>query len=79
MLTALYRGAAVPGAVHFQTLEYAATLVGGEEELAARLGVTRPELDLWLSATERPPLAVFLKVVDIVHDAAMAQLRRGKS
>lgn len=61
-------------AVQFQTLAYAAELVGGEEQLAVRLGVTRRELDLWLSADERPPLAIFLKAVDIVHDAASAQL-----
>lgn len=60
---------------HFQTLTYAAALVGGEDELARRLGVTRAELDQWLSAEVRPPLSMFLKAVDIVHDAARAQLR----
>jgi DNA-binding transcriptional regulator YdaS (Cro superfamily) len=63
--------------VHFQTLEYAATLVGGEEQLALRLGVTRPELSLWLSGAASPPVGVFLKAVDIVTDAAIARLSRG--
>lgn len=66
------------GAVHFQTLEYAAAVVGGEDELARRLGVGRRELDQWRSG-QRPPLAVFLKAVDIVHDAAIAQLRSYES
>jgi predicted transcriptional regulator len=66
------------GTVHFQTLEYAAVLVGGEDELALRLGVSRRELDLWRSG-QRPPLAMFLKAVDIVHDAAIAQLRSCQS
>ena len=66
------------GTVHFQTLEYAAVLVGGEDELAHRLGVSRLELDQWRSG-RRPPLAVFLKAVDIVHDAALAQLRSYES
>ena len=56
-------------AVQFQTLEYAAALVGGEEQLARQLGVTRRELDLWLSADAPPPADVFRKAVDIVVDA----------
>jgi DNA-binding transcriptional regulator YdaS (Cro superfamily) len=59
----------------FRTLAYAATLVGGEDELARRLGVTRAELDQWLSAGVRPPLGIFLKAADIVHDAALGQLQ----
>ncbi len=62
----------------FQTLRYAAELVGGEEELMRRLGIGREELDRWLSGAERPPLGVFLKAVDIVHDAALCQLGLGK-
>ena len=65
-------------ALQFQTLKYAAELVGGEEQLAARLGVTRRELDLWMSADERPPFAIFLRAADIVHDAASAQLYQHK-
>ncbi len=56
-------------ALQFQTLEYAAALVGGEELLALRLGVTRRELDLWLSADAPPPPEVFRKAVDIVVEA----------
>ncbi len=58
----------------FQTFEYAAKLVGGEEELALRLGVTRPEVDRWISGEAQPPLGVFLKAIDIVTDAAMARI-----
>ncbi|TAK81350.1 MAG: hypothetical protein EPO20_24935 [Betaproteobacteria bacterium] len=60
--------------VHFQTLEYAAGLVGGEEQLAHRLGVSSSELDLWLAGGAPPPVSVFLKAVDIVTDAAIARL-----
>ena len=66
------------GADQFQTLRYAAELLGGEDELAQRLGVTRGELDRWLKGEERPPLALFLKAVDVVHEAAIAQLGLGK-
>jgi DNA-binding transcriptional regulator YdaS (Cro superfamily) len=40
----------------FQTLEYAAKLFGGEDQLAIRLGVTRAEIDRWISGEEKPPL-----------------------
>lgn len=55
------------------TLEYAATLVGGEEELASRVGATPAELSRWLAGRERPPLAVFRKAVDIVSNFAFIQ------
>lgn len=61
-------------AVHFQTLECAAALVGGEEQLANRLGVSRPELAFWLSGDGDMPLLVFLRAVDIVHEAAISRL-----
>jgi hypothetical protein len=61
----------------FHTLEYAATLVGGEEELALRLGVTRQHLDLWIAGAVPPPMKIFLKAVDIVTDAAMSRLSEG--
>lgn len=57
-----------------QTLEYAATLVGGEEELARKVGVTPAQLALWLAGRERPPMAVFKKAVDIVSDFAFIRL-----
>jgi hypothetical protein len=58
----------------FQTLEYAAKLVGGEDELALRLGVTRREVDLWISGDAPPPPKIFLKAIDIVADATMSRL-----
>ena len=62
----------------FQTLRYAAELVGGEEELIRRLGITPGQFARWTSGEERPPLAVFLKAVDIVHEAALGQLGLGR-
>jgi DNA-binding transcriptional regulator YdaS (Cro superfamily) len=61
----------------YHTLEYAAKLVGGEDELALRLGVTRQELDLWISGVVAPPVKIFNTAVDIVTDAAMAALSQG--
>jgi hypothetical protein len=64
------RGGAV-AAVHARTLQRAAEIVGGEQELALRLGVTPSHLALWLRDLADPPMAVFFRAVDIVleHDA----------
>jgi DNA-binding transcriptional regulator YdaS (Cro superfamily) len=58
----------------FQTLEYAAKLVGGEDELARRLGVSRREVEVWISGDVPPPPKIFLKAIDIVSEATMARL-----
>jgi hypothetical protein len=63
----------------FHTLEYAAKLVGGEDELAQRLGVTRQQLDLWIAGVLPPPAKIFRKAVDIVSDHAMVRLSEGIS
>lgn len=71
--------AKLPGVApaEFHTLEYAATLVGGEEALAVRLGVTQQDLALWISGVARPPVKIFLEAVDIVTNDAMARLSDG--
>jgi hypothetical protein len=61
----------------FHTLEYAATLLGGEEALALRLGVTQQDLALWIRGVARPPVKIFLEAVDIVTEDAMARLSEG--
>jgi DNA-binding transcriptional regulator YdaS (Cro superfamily) len=61
-----------------QTLEYAAMLVGGEEQLADKVGATPAELSSWLSGRERTPMAVFKKAVDIVSDFALIKLSAAK-
>jgi DNA-binding transcriptional regulator YdaS (Cro superfamily) len=63
-------------AVHSRTLEYAAVLVGGQEQLANRLGISRTELDLWMNGDGDMPLLAFVRVVDIVHEAAILRLSR---
>lgn len=57
-----------------QTLEYAALLVGGEKQLADKVGATPAELSSWLAGRERTPMAVFRKAVDIVSAFALIRL-----
>jgi transcriptional regulator with XRE-family HTH domain len=49
-------------------------LVGGQQELARRLGVSPSHLLPWLAGTSTPPIEAFLKAVDIVGDHDIQQL-----
>jgi len=61
--------------VYARTLRRAVELVGGEAELAAQLGVTKKELDLWIRNFVRPPNDVFLKAADIVGEHELRVLQ----
>jgi hypothetical protein len=50
-------------------------LVGGEGALAARLGVDKNELDLWIRNFVRPPSDAFLKAADIVGEHELSLLK----
>jgi hypothetical protein len=54
--------------VHAKTLQRAAEIVGGEQELALRLQVTPSHLALWIQGIEQPPGDIFLRAVDLVVD-----------
>lgn len=53
-------------ALYIQSVEQAADIAGGYDRLAAVLGVTRPEVDSWVSGSSTPGTAIFLRLVDIV-------------
>lgn len=64
--------------VRRRTLQRAAEIMGGEESLAFRLGVTPSHLALWIKGLAEPPAGVFLSAVDIVLEdrkAAQASLQ----
>jgi len=52
--------------IYARTLRRAANIVGGVNELAARLNVPREDLVYWMQGTKRAPTRVFLQAVDIV-------------
>ena len=56
--------------VRARTLQRAAEIMGGEQQLALHLKVTPSHLALWLEGKEFPPDRIFLKAVDLVteHD-----------
>ena len=65
--------------VYARTLRRAAELLGGEGALAARLGVPKDQLDLWLRNFVRPPNDVFLKAADIVGEHELRMLNEQRN
>jgi hypothetical protein len=61
--------------VHARALRKAAEIFG-ERELATDLGVTPEQLVRWMQGLELPPDSVFLRVVDILSEFAMRELRQ---
>jgi hypothetical protein len=56
--------------VHTRVLHRACQILGGVEELAARLRVPVATLSRWLDGEDEPPTPVFLQAVDIVSRSA---------
>lgn len=54
---------------HSLLVQKAIVLVGGEDRLQARLGVTWQQLHDWLDARAAVPTATFLKLVDLLEHA----------
>ena len=62
----------VAATVYVRTLQKAAELLGGRAKLCRHLRVPAAELDKWLQGSAKPPLAVFLRAVDVVVDEVPA-------
>jgi DNA-binding transcriptional regulator YdaS (Cro superfamily) len=59
-------------------LTYALAIAGSERELAARLGVSVPQLLSWTMGIEKVPTDVFLSAVDVVLAATAEEIRRSR-
>lgn len=49
-------------------MQKGAELLGGRDKLAKYLGVPETEIRNWLAGTSKPPLAVFLRAVELIID-----------
>ena len=58
----------MPTSVYSRTLQRAAETAGGQKKLARQLRVPLGELEKWIADKDEPPMAVFLKAVDLVLD-----------
>lgn len=54
--------------VYSRALQKAADLLGGRGKLARFLRVPTKDLDGWIADEAKPPLNVFLRVVDLIVD-----------
>ena len=52
--------------VYSRTLQKAAELAGGQKKLARYLQVPLAEVEKWIAGSSTPPIATFLKAVDLV-------------
>ena len=66
-----------PTVVHARALTRAAEILGGTEALVSYLNVPKSDLRRWMQGEARLPDHVFLKVVDLLAESEMSQLRRG--
>jgi len=61
---------AMASSVYSRTLQKAADLLGSRKKLARVLRVPAKDLDTWIADEAKPPLNVFLRVVDLIIDEA---------
>jgi hypothetical protein len=54
--------------VYSRTLQKAAEVAGGSKRLARLMRVPLADLEKWMADKDEPPMAVFLKAVDLVLD-----------
>ena len=62
-------------ALYIQSVEDAASIVGGYERLAAELGVSADQVRSWCSGASIPECAAFLRLIDILLDPPPAKDR----
>ena len=53
--------------IYAEAFQAAARAVGGEKELAERLGVSVEELHGWIEAGHTPPLEPFLEALNLIE------------
>ncbi|HEY7664558.1 MAG TPA: hypothetical protein VH934_15675 [Xanthobacteraceae bacterium] len=63
----------MPTSVYSRTLQKAAESAGGAKKLARILRVPLVDLEKWIADKDEPPMAVFLKAVDLVLDETAPQ------
>lgn len=61
--------------IHNRALRRAAEILGGSEQLRVHLGATEMDFASWNGARELPR-NVFLRLVDIITDEEIRQVRR---
>ena len=63
--------------VHSRALVRAVKILGGVEALSAHLGTSQAQVVLWMNGHQLPPQHIFLRVVDVLCDNDLAEMRNG--
>jgi hypothetical protein len=61
--------------VHMQALRRASDILGGSPQLRGYLKVSAVALAVWMSGTATTPTEVFLKVVDLIVERDVSDLK----
>lgn len=78
-MAGIIAAAALATSVKTQTLEAAASIVGGPSKLREALQVPGASLLAWLAGREEPPKEVFLRALDILLDDVDRNYPLGKA
>lgn len=68
-----------PETPSMRTLRRALLTVGGDEELARRLGVSRERLAKWVAGEEPPTVEAYATALDIFANGPLWAIDRGQS
>jgi hypothetical protein len=61
--------------MHMQALRRASDILGGSPELRVYLKVSTVALGIWMSGHAAPPTEIFLKVVDLIVERDVSDLK----
>ena len=62
--------------IHQRALKRAAAILGGEEQLRLHLGASEGDFLSWANAARELPRNIFLRLVDIITEEEVRQVRR---
>ena len=62
-------------AMHMQALRRASEILGGSPQLSGYLKVSAVALGIWMSGQAVPPTEIFLKVVDLIVEHDVSDLK----
>jgi hypothetical protein len=63
-------------ALYIQSVEDAASMAGGYDDLAAELGVSTDEVENWAAGTVIPDCAVFLRIIEILVNPSRGEIQQ---
>jgi len=65
--------------VYARALTRAAEILGSVEALSAHLGTSQAQVVLWMNGHQAPPQHIFLRVVDVLCDNNLTEMRNGST